>query len=290
MLTTAMKPDPIQGFILSAGLGTRMGPLSGVLPKPAWPLGGKALLQWSVESMRRHGIRHIGCNVHHLAVKLREALAGLEDVWIFDEPMLLGSAGGLTHVRHRAADPLAVWNGDAIAEIPWEHFKEEHVRRGAELSWLLVPHEGGPWNPVYLDDSGRVLPQGQKGQGPYHFTGAALWSNQALALLPEGISDTKADLLPRLSHHAGIVVEPFPWLEVGTPDHLIHAAAALAPEQEGRIPGCYIHPTATPAGILEHCILGPGAHPHPAMQDKDAFWYEEEGRQVRQPLNPSCRM
>lgn len=284
MTQTATMHKPIEGFILSAGLGTRMGPLSNVLPKPAWPLSNKPLIRWCVEAMRRNGIGLIGCNIHHLPVKIREALADLEDVCIFDEPLLLGSAGGLTHVRHCAADPLAVWNGDAIADIPWEQFIHEHRRRDAELSWLLVSHDGGPWNPVYLNEAGQVLPQGQKGQGPFHFTGAALWSAKALSLLPEGISDTKADLLPLISHHAGIVVAPFPWLEVGTPDHLIQAAAALAPEHEGRIPGCYVHPTATPAGLLDHCILGPGAHPHPAMQDKDALWYEEEGRQVRLSL------
>jgi len=273
----------LDGFILSAGLGTRMGPLSSVLPKPAWTLRGRPLLRWGADGLREAGLRHLACNAHHLPDRLRDAAGG--ELEVCPEPILLGSAGGLRHALGRAADPLAVWNGDALAEVPWAAFLAEHTRRMAELSWLLVPHSGGPWNPVWLDREGRVLPQGETGDGPYHFTGAALWGAGALALLPEGPSDTKRDILPRLQRHLGIVMEPFPWLDIGSPDHLIAAAAEIAPEAEGRRPGCYVYPTATLSGLLQRCVLGPGAHPPPAIQDTNALWFQEDGRQVRVGLD-----
>ena len=276
-----MKPI-LDGFILAAGLGTRMGALSAVLPKPAWTLNGTSLLALGAESMRTAGLEHLACNAHHLHQQLE--LAAGTGIEVCFEPTLLGSAGGLRHVLGRAADPLAVWNGDALAEVPWGPFIAEHRRRGADLSWLLVPHPGGPWNALWLDPSGRILPPGEAGEGPYHFTGASLWSPFALGLLPEGPSDTKAHIQPRLRHHAGIVVAPFPWLEIGIPDQLIAAAATLAPQHEGRVEGCYIHPTATPAGRLHHCILGPGARLHPAMEDAHALWFGEQDRQVRLSL------
>ena len=277
-----MNP-PLDGFLLTAGLGTRMGPLSRVLPKPAWTLQGRPLLIWGVDNMRKAGLEHLACNAHHLPERLKVAAgAALE---VCEEPLLLGSAGGLRHALGRAVDPLAVWNGDALADVPWSAFIAEHKRRGAELSWLLVPHPGGPWNPVWLDGQGRVLPQGETGQGPYHFVGASLWSPVALALLPEGPSDTKRDILPRIRHHAGIVMEPFPWLDIGSPEHLIAAAAQIAPDQEGRKFGCYVHPEATLAGLLQRCVLGPGAHPPTAIQDSNALWFGESGRQVRLGLD-----
>lgn len=275
--------QPIDGFLLTAGLGTRMGPLSLVLPKPAWPLGGRPLLQWGAHHMRNAGLKHLACNAHHLPTQLKAAAGSAVEV--FDEPLLLGSAGGLRHALGRAADPLAVWNGDALAEVPWPAFIAAHKLRNAELSWLLVPHPGGPWNPVWLDAQGCVRLQGEGGAGPYHFTGAALWSPAALALLPEGPSDTKVDILPRLRHHAGIVVEPFPWLDIGSPDHLIAAAAQVAPHHEGRLPGCYVHPEARPAGIFRRCVLGPAAEPPPGITDFNALWYGESGRQVRLGLD-----
>lgn len=272
----------LDGFILSAGLGTRMGALSKVLPKPAWTLNGRPLLRWGADGMRSAGMQRIACNAHHLPQKLIEA-AG-EELEVCLEPVLLGSAGGLRHALGRAVDPLAVWNGDALAEVPWAAFIAQHKRLGAQLSWLLVPHTGGPWNPVWLDRDGRILPMGETGEGPYHFTGAALWGAEALALLPEGASDTKRDLLPRLQHHLGIVVEPFPWMDIGSPDHLI-AAAEIAPSLEGRLPGCYVHPDAVISGNFQRCVLGPGAHPPPAVRDANALWFLEDGRQVRLGLD-----
>lgn len=273
----------LDGFILSAGLGTRMGPLSLALPKPAWTLRRRPLLLWGADGMREAGLQNLACNAHHLPERLMAAARG--ELEVCPEPVLMGSAGGLRHTLGRAADPLAVWNGDALAEVPWAAFITEHKRRRAELSWLLVPHGGGPWNAVWLDRQGRVLPQGETGEGPYHFTGAALWGAEALAVLPEGPADTKRDVLPRLRNHAGIVVEPFPWLDIGSPDHLIAAAAEMAPAEEGRLSGCYIHPEATPAGHLRRCVLGPGAAPPAAIGDANAFWFLERGRQVRLGLD-----
>lgn len=277
-----MTGTELDGFLLAAGLGTRMGPLSAVLPKPAWTLRGRPLLQWGARLLQDAGCASIGCNAHLHPLMLRDAAEGLE---IFEEPELLGSAGGLLHARGRVREALLTWNADALAEAaPFELLRQRHLARGASLSWLLVPHPGGPWSKVWLDGSDRVLPAGETGKGPYHFTGAACWSPAALDLLPEGPSEQRA-LLPRLPLHLGVVAEPFPWREVGTPDALIEAAAALAPEQEGRLPGCYLHPTSEAgpeaASRFRRCVLGPGAAPPPSIRDHDALWFLEDGRQVR---------
>jgi NDP-sugar pyrophosphorylase family protein len=275
-------PEQLEGFLLAAGLGLRMGPLSQCLPKPAWTLRGQPLLQWGADALRAQGIRHLGCNAHLHADRLRAVATGIE---VFDEPQLLGSAGGLLHARGRMASELLTWNADVWAEsVPFDQLRTRHREAGATLSWLLVPHPGGGWNPVWLDEQNRVLPKGVAGpRGPFHFTGAAAWSPEALALLPGGPIEAD-ELRPRLRLHLGVVVEPFPWREVGTPDALIQAATALAPEQEGRLSGCYLHPTARPAGRLLRCVLGPGAAPPPATTDTDALWFEEGGNQVRMGL------
>ena len=276
----------IDGFLLAAGLGTRMGPLSEALPKPAWPLRGRSLLQRGAEAFRAEGFARLACNAHLHPDRLREAAEGVE---VFEEPALLGSAGGLLHARGRVGDALLTWNADALGErVPFAALKAAHLANGAELTWLLLPHPGGPWTKVWLDEEGRILRDGETGHGPYLFTGAAAWSPGALALLPEGLSEVR-DLLPRLARQRGFVAEPFPWREVGTPDALIEAATDLAPDQEGRLPGCYVHPSAQPgpeaAARFRRCVLGPHAAPPPAAEDHDAFWSgTADGRQVRLAL------
>ncbi len=197
----------LEGFLLAAGLGTRMGPLSRVLPKPAWTLQGKALLQWAADDFRREGISRLGCNTHLLPHRLRPLATDLQ---VFEEPLLLGSAGGLSHTRGRVKEALLVWNADVLATVPWRHFRDAHLRSQAELSWLLIPHLGGPWRAVWTDEAGRVLPLGQSGpRGPYLFTGASCWSPQLLDRLPPEPSEVHA-WLPQIRHHPGVVVEPFP--------------------------------------------------------------------------------
>jgi len=271
--------EPLEGFLLAAGLGLRMGALSQCLPKPAWTIQGRPLLQWGAEALRTHGIRHIGCNAHLLPERLRAVAGGVE---VFAEPRLLGSAGGLLHARGRMASELLSWNADVWAvAVPFDRLRAAHRRARATLSWLLIPHPGGDWNPVWMDGNDRVLPKGVVGpQGPFHFTGAAAWSPEALDLLPDGPSEVN-ELRPHLPLHLGLVVEPFPWREVGSADALIQAAADLALDQEGRRIGCYTHPTAHPAGRLSRCVLGPGAAPPPSITDVDALWFEEGGNQVR---------
>jgi len=272
-------PEPLEGFLLAAGLGTRMGALSHCLPKPAWTLRGRSLLQWGAAALRGGGAGPLGCNTHLLPERLRAVAEGVQ---VFEEPRLLGSAGGLLHARGRVAGELLTWNADIWAEaVPFEVLKESHRAAQATLSWLLIPHPGGDWNPVWLDEGDRVLPKGVAGpRGPFHFTGAAAWSPEALALLPEGPSEVN-ELRPRLPRHLGVVVPPFPWREVGDPDALIRAAADLAPDQEGRVAGCYTHPAANPSGRLHRCVLGPGAALPSSIADVDALWFEEGGCQVR---------
>ncbi len=272
-------PEPLEGFLLAAGLGLRMGPLSQCLPKPAWTLQGRALLQWGAAALQAHGLRRLGCNAHLLPERLR---AVAQDLELFEERELLGSAGGLLHARGRVAAELLTWNADVWADaVPFDQLRAGHRTAQATLSWLLIPHPGGGWNPVWMDDQDHVLPKGVVGpKGPFHFTGAAAWSPEALALLPEGPSEVN-DLRPRLPFHLGVVVEPFPWREVGTADALIQAAAGLAPDQEGRLFGCYLHPTSRSVGRLTRCVLVPGAAPPPSVTDADALWFEEGGNQVR---------
>ncbi|HET6329756.1 MAG TPA: sugar phosphate nucleotidyltransferase [Holophagaceae bacterium] len=272
----------LDGFILAAGLGTRMEPLSAALPKPAWTVAGRSLLQWGAEAFRAEGVTGLACNAHLHPDRIHDIAAGIE---VFEEPTLLGSAGGLLHARDRVGGALLTWNADSLAaRVPFGALRTAHLASGTDLTWLLIPHPGGPWTKVWLDGEGRVLRGDETGEGPYLFTGAACWSPFALDLLPEGASEVR-ELLPRLRHHRGFVTEAFPWHEVGTPDALIAAASELAPEQEGRLAGCYLHPSSAPGpgaeSRLRRCILGPHATPHPAMHDQDAFWFGENGNQVR---------
>jgi len=276
--------DTLDAFIFAAGLGTRMGPLSLALPKPAWTFRGKPLLHWAADSLRGAGCKCIACNAHHNVQAMR-AIAG--DIEVFEEKTLLGTGAPLKRIASRIGpNGLLACNADVIADVPWAKLREESISKGASVAWLLVPHPGGDWTKLYLDTDDRILlPRGTMGpRGPYRFTGAAWWSHEMAEAIPDNCFDVR-DFLAGASDHRGIVTEPFPWLEIGSPDQLIETARTLAPNDEGRVPGSYIHPSARTEAAITRCILGPGVALGRGMDDRDAFWYCDTEGQKRVNIN-----
>ncbi|MCL1894275.1 MAG: NTP transferase domain-containing protein [Holophagaceae bacterium] len=275
----------LDAFIFAAGLGTRMGALSTVLPKPAWTLKGKPLLQWGTDLLFQAGCSNIACNAHHHIDVIKSVANSIGGIEVIEEPTLLGTGEPLRRLADRiSGEGLLVWNADVIADVPFSHLKSECIKRNVGVGWLLVPHPGGEWTQLYLDLDGRVLPRGVAGPlGPFLFTGAAWWSAKATTLIPNNCFDVR-DFLAQYPSHFGVVVDPFKWLEIGTPDQLIYAAQELAPLEEGRVTGCYIHPTASESKKLKRCILGPGINLGTEVEDNDALWFVEDGVQKRLAL------
>ena len=77
-----------QAFILGAGLGTRLRPLTDVFPKPLVPLFHKPLAMWAVEACEAAGCARFAINTHHLPEKWVGFGAGRNMIF-FHEPILL---------------------------------------------------------------------------------------------------------------------------------------------------------------------------------------------------------
>lgn len=88
----------MKAFLLAAGLGTRLRPLTDRLPKCLVPIAGKPLLQIWLELLQRHGVGEVLINTHHLSEQVQEfaySWVGLPKLHLSYEEALLGSAGTL---------------------------------------------------------------------------------------------------------------------------------------------------------------------------------------------------
>ena len=117
-------------MIFSAGLGTRLKPLTDTMPKALVPLAGKPLLQWQVERLRDAGITDIIVNVHHFPDMIIDTIRQ-NDGWgchitVSDErDLLLDTGGGLrkakyeiiNHKSQMASDPILACNVDILSNI-----------------------------------------------------------------------------------------------------------------------------------------------------------------------------
>jgi len=117
---SAKGPSAPPGFLLAAGLGRRMRPLTDDTPKPLLTVGGRTLLDHAVDRLLAAGIRRIVVNAHHLAEQVHEwALirAAHDDltIQVSHEDALLETAGGLLHALPMLGlPPVLAANGDAL--------------------------------------------------------------------------------------------------------------------------------------------------------------------------------
>ena len=127
----------MNGLIFSAGLGTRLKPLTDTMPKALVPIAGKPLLQWQVEKLRDAGITDIVVNVHHFPDMIIDAVRA-NDGWgthitISDErDCLLDTGGGLRKAGSLMGNgPVLACNVDILSNIDIKalvaHYEETGV-------------------------------------------------------------------------------------------------------------------------------------------------------------------
>ena len=118
-------------MIFSAGLGTRLKPLTDTTPKALIPLAGKTLLQWQIEKLKAVGITDIVVNVHHFAKQVIDYLREHDNfgcnIQVSDErDMLLETGGGLRKAQSLltsspdspiASEPILACNADILSNI-----------------------------------------------------------------------------------------------------------------------------------------------------------------------------
>ena len=137
---TAAKTAPKTAMVLAAGLGTRMRPFTDHMPKALVDVGGKPLVDHTLDRLGEAGVETAVVNVHHFADQLIEHLArrAFPRVLISDErAVLLDSGGGIAHAAAQlGADPIWVANIDNV----W-------IERGAPALGALA----ATWDPAIMD-------------------------------------------------------------------------------------------------------------------------------------------
>jgi len=147
-------------FILGAGLGTRLRPLTENTPKPLLPIGGKPIITYAMEHLRAIGVQRFIVNTHHCADKYCEAFP--EGNWqgipiIFrHEPVLLDTAGGIKNIEDLITEEerIIVYNGDIIANMPIAPLLAKHFALKTEVTIAL--RSTGPLLNVNIDPDGYV--------------------------------------------------------------------------------------------------------------------------------------
>lgn len=265
----------MKGFILAAGFGTRLRPITYTVPKPLVPLLNRPLIAWAVESFLEAGVDDLIVNLHHLPEPLEEYLtrtyAGRVTFHFSREEEILGTGGGVRRVRPEleTEEEFFLVNGDTVQFPRWDDLRrarEEHDALAALT--LRHPPAGDRFTAVYFED-GRVTGFGSGSGEPLMFAGSHVISRRIFDALPDrdfsGIVEHayQPALATGTERIAGVVDDGL-WFDIGTPERYRSATTALldatisgtiAPAPGSRIiAGSLIHETAS--GSMRRSVAG----------------------------------
>ena len=238
------------GFVLAAGLGTRLRPLFPDLPKPLVPLGGRPAIAWSMDLLVRAGVSRIIVNVHHKREMMREALPPLVppgvELFFSEEERLLGTGGGIAKARelYQDFDWLLIANADILTFLSLAPFLGRAIREDSLAHLILSPH--GPET-----ERGRIgrrqggslwLPASGEGGRPSDVkAGIFLGLHVVRPQIFEGVDPSEApsviDIYRRRLVEGGRVRASFTrsfWVDLGTEDGYRRAVRSLE-DREGRV-------------------------------------------------------
>ena len=222
----------MRAMILAAGLGTRLRPLTGLVPKPMVPVANRPVLEHLLRLLRRHGITEVAVNLHWFPQVVTGYVGdgdwlGMRVRWSF-EPSLLGTAGGIKQVEDfltaERGEPFLVLLGDILTAVDLGDLVRAHRRSGALVTMAVREVDDPARYGVLLVDGDRRVTGFRAGQpwGPRPW-----WSNcgvyvldpAVLGRIPKGPYHLGDQVLSSLYAQRGAVFAhptTAPWSDVGS--------------------------------------------------------------------------
>ena len=153
----------VRAYVMAAGLGTRLYPLTGLTSKPMVPILNRPVMEHLLNLLRRHGVTEIAANLHYHPEKIRSYFGdgadfGVELRYNLEE-RLLGTAGGANAFREfLAGSTFLVMSGDGLTDIDLTAFLAAH-RAGGGIATMAVKEVADPslYGVVVHDDAWRVV-------------------------------------------------------------------------------------------------------------------------------------
>ena len=232
---------PNRAIVLAAGLGTRMRPYNGHIPKPLVEIGGKSLIDYSLDRLADAGVESVVVNVHHLADILERHLAPRQrpHIVISDERgELLGTGGGIAKALPKLGDaPFFLANSDTVwldgVKPNFKRMADAFDPKTMDVLLLLAPTTNsigytGRGDFAMLPD-GRLRRRRESEVVPFVYAGAAILSPALFDDVPKGAFSLTV-LFDRAAENGrlyGLRLEGV-WMHVGTPEAVAAAEAALA--------------------------------------------------------------
>jgi NDP-sugar pyrophosphorylase family protein len=244
-----------RALLLTAGLGTRLRPLTDVRAKAAVPINGEALVRRVIRGLAAAGIAELVLNLHHRPASIAALVGDGRDLGVsvrysWEQPVL-GSAGGPRRALPLLVDSddesFLIVNGDTLTDVNIRALLVRHGESGALVTMALIPNpRPGQYGGVVVSADGFITgftrAHEQHGQPTWHFIGVQVASGQAFARLEDGVpAESVNTLYPRLIAERPRSVAAYlaeaSFLDIGTPRDCLETSIALAATEGARFAG-----------------------------------------------------
>ncbi len=238
----------MKAMILAAGKGTRIRPITYVMPKPMIPIMQKPVMEFLVELLRQHGFDQIMVNVSHLSEEIENYFRdgqkfGVQMAYSFEGSIVngelvgeaLGSAGGLKKIQDFSPffdDTFVVLCGDALIDLDLSAVVQWHRAKKSLATVVMktVPKdEVSSYGVVVTDSDDRILdfqekPKIEDALSNNINTGIYIFEPEILDYIPSGVEfDIGSQLFPKLVAEGApfyAKAMDFQWVDIGkVPDY-----------------------------------------------------------------------
>jgi NDP-sugar pyrophosphorylase family protein len=222
----------MRAMIMAAGLGTRLRPITGELPKPMVPVAGKPVMAHVVDLARRHGLTEIAANLHYLPDTIRGYFGdggadGVSLRWSLEDE-LLGTAGGVRNVADfltEPGEPFVVLSADSLTDVDLGALVAAHRRAGnvATLG-LTAVEDPSDFGVVVVDGREQIVefqekPPLEEARSNLASCGIYVFDPAIFDFVEPGFQDWAKDVFPRVltsgRPFGGVLVRGY-WNDVGS--------------------------------------------------------------------------
>ena len=263
-----MAPRIRTAFVLGAGLGTRLRPLTDLVPKPLLPIFGKPIITFALDHLIAHGVERFVINTHHLSDQLNRLFeAGAyrgREIRLIYEPDLLETGGGIKNAAALIGDrPFFVYSGDLLTDLDLGRLSEAHFAGGNEVT--LAVRKTGLSTHITFDPATRLVIDVRQMlktgiAGEYDFANISVWNPAAVAEIP---AHQKISFIPVLvewisrgGRVGGAVTEDGHWFNIGNRVEYLRIHRAV--KEDGWRP-VYLPESDWPGSIDPTAKVCPGA-------------------------------
>ena len=267
-------------LVLTAGLGTRLRPLTDIRAKAAVPVNGEALALRIARWLAARGFADQVFNLHHHPASITSLLGdgasvGVRVRYSWEHPVL-GSAGGPRHalplLTGGGAARFLIVNGDTLTNVDLDSLLQRHDASGARVTMALIPNpEPDKYGGVAIDHEHFVSGFTRKGavRESFHFIGVQVTHESVFAHLEDGTPyESVATLYPEMMRSDPRAIAAFvsdaTFSDIGTPADCLYTSIELSRSEGNRLVSSSAQIAADAVvertALWDHVEVGRGAH------------------------------